>query len=188
MRRKMEVLKASLGEEELRRRSAAVEKRLLALPEYDAADSVMIYVSKAGEVSTRGLIRRALADGKRVAAPMAVPATRSLILGPVHDFEADLARGRYGVLEPTRTGVDAAEIDLFIVPGTAFDREGNRLGSGWGYFDRLLGSLPGGRTKVGLAFDFQVVGNLEPEDHDIPVDVVISETETRRTRCDRRNA
>ena len=186
-RKSMEAIRASLGEEELRRRSEAVERRLLALPEYAAAGSVMVYVSKRGEVCTHDLIRRALADGKRVAAPVAVTATRTLMLGPVDDFEADLVRGKYGVLEPTRTGVDVADIDLFVVPGTAFDRDGNRLGSGWGYFDKLLGDLPGDRTKVGLAFDFQVVEHLEPEDHDIPIDVVISETETSRESHNRRN-
>ena len=182
----MEAIKASLGEGELRRRSESVSRRLLTLPEYAGARSVMIYVSKRGEVYTHDLIRRALADGKKVAAPKAIPAARALVLGPIEDFDDDLKRGGYGVLEPSRSGVDISSIDLFVVPGIAFDRSGNRLGSGWGYFDRLLGKLRAGSTKVGLAFDYQVVEKLEKEDHDVAVDVILSETETSRVSHERR--
>lgn len=186
VRKDIEAVRASLGDDELLRRSPAVTARLLALPEYARARSVMIYVSKRNEVDTHELIRRSVEDGKIVAAPVAIPATRNLALGPVRDFDSDLEPGRYDVLEPRRTGVDPLSIDVFVVPGIAFDLAGNRLGSGWGYFDNLLSRFRRGQITVGLAFDFQMVKRLDSEDHDIAVDVILSETRTIRVRHKRR--
>lgn len=185
-RKEMGSIRASLDEDEIRRRSAPVSERLLSLPEYAASRSVMIYVSKKNEVYTHDLIRKAIADGKRVAAPLAIPATRSLELGPIGDFDTDLKPGRYGVLEPVSTGLDPSAIEVFVVPGVAFDRHGNRLGSGWGYFDKLLIHLSRRQLTVGLAFDFQVVDDLEKEDHDVAVDVILSEARTTRVCSERR--
>ena len=62
----------------------------------------------------------------------------------------------------------------FLVPGLAFDRSGNRLGRGKGYFDRFLKNLPGAVKKIGLAYDFQILESIPTFPHDIPVDLVIS--------------
>ena len=66
------------------------------------------------------------------------------------------------------------ELDLAVIPGVAFDPNGNRLGRGKGYFDRFLHGLPPNIPRVGLAYDFQIVRKLPREDHDQPVHQVLS--------------
>jgi 5-formyltetrahydrofolate cyclo-ligase len=79
----------------------------------------------------------------------------------------------FGILEP-KTGklVDPAEIDFAIIPGVAFDKKGNRLGRGKGFYDRTLHKLTRA-IKVGIAYEFQLIDSVPVSEHDIPVDKVI---------------
>lgn len=89
---------------------------------------------------------------------------------------ADLeVRGRYRIPEPTGPlFTDLAAIDLALIPGMAFDREGHRLGRGKGYYDRLLASPAFSRIpKIGLCFDFQLIDSVDHEPHDVMMDHVI---------------
>lgn len=79
---------------------------------------------------------------------------------------------------PTRA---PPEIDLVVVSGVAFDQKGNRLGYGGGFYDRFLRRLKPGTTMVGLAFELQIKEEVYPEDHDYPIDWVI--TENRIVKC-----
>ena len=86
--------------------------------------------------------------------------------------------GAFQIEEPTGDDTaDIAEIELIIVPGIAYDRKGNRIGRGKGYYDRLLTATKA--TKIGVGYDFQFIDDEIPsEPHDVWVDVVI--TESRR--------
>ena len=91
----------------------------------------------------------------------------------IYTGENDLATGCYGIKEPTgKVFTDFAKIDVAIIPGVAFDRQGHRLGRGKGYYDRLLSVMPQ-VYKIGLCFDFQVVDNVPVDSHDIRMDEVI---------------
>jgi len=83
----------------------------------------------------------------------------------------ELQKGNYGILEPPKSVPLKPEI--ILVPGLAFDLKGNRIGSGFGFFDRSLKEQKG--LKIGLAFDFQIVDQFAVEKWDIPVDMIISE-------------
>ncbi|MBI4343199.1 MAG: 5-formyltetrahydrofolate cyclo-ligase, partial [Candidatus Omnitrophica bacterium] len=90
---------------------------------------------------------------------------------------AELAPGAFGVLEPTpsaRRPVRLRELDAVLVPGLAFDRQGRRLGHGYGYFDRLLARLPQATPVIGLAFRFQLLDRLPAASHDRPVSTVLT--------------
>ncbi len=65
---------------------------------------------------------------------------------------------------------------MIIVPAVAYDRNGNRVGRGRGYYDRLLSSSAA--VKVGVGYDFQLVDEIDAEPHDVPVDIVITQTRT----------
>jgi len=120
------------------------------------------------------LIKQMLAMGKRVVVPKV--ARKRLVLSEVQDPGRDLAPGRFGVWEPIPQAmrpVSVEELDLVLVPGIAFDRDGHRLGHGFGYFDRLLARVPDIPT-VGLCFDFQLVDRLPRHPHDRPVQTVLS--------------
>ena len=158
-------------EEERHRRSLAIKRRLLALPEFRRADVIMFYVSKSGEVETMPMIEAALERGKVVLVPVIKVRKKKMVVSEVMDPNKDLVRGPYGIYQPKAhfEVFHPRSIDLAIVPGIAFDRKGNRLGRGMGYYDKFLTRLRPGVTTVGLAFKFQVVMKLPTLSHDQPV-------------------
>ncbi len=96
------------------------------------------------------------------------------------DIENDLQVARFGLLEPkpeTLRPVDPQELDLVIVPGVAFDREGFRIGFGAGYYDRFLPKLRKDSVLISLVYDFQLMPKVPREPHDIAVHWIITEKE-----------
>ena len=92
-----------------------------------------------------------------------------------------LALGAFHIEEPQGDDtVDPDSIELMVIPAVAYDRNGNRLGRGKGFYDRLLASTKA--RKVGIAYDFQLVDEIPAEPHDVPVDIVITETRFIRRR------
>jgi 5-formyltetrahydrofolate cyclo-ligase len=101
---------------------------------------------------------------------------------------AELDVGRFGILEPRAVlrerpdrNIDPCELDLLVIPGVAFDRRGGRIGHGRGYFDRLLIEVRESATLIGLAFDCQVFDHVPTEPHDVPMDLVVTESKPRAT-------
>lgn len=154
-------------------KSLALTRKLLELKEFKDAQSVLFYVSTPEEVSTHLAIQESLVLGKKVFVPKIIDET--LALCPLSSFK-DLKPGEFGILEPCETPNPAhpADIDLIVIPGVAFDRKGNRLGQGKGYYDRLLKETRG--FKVGLAFDEQLADELPVEDHDVPLDLLLTDS------------
>lgn len=152
-----------------------IKEKLLSFPEFKKANAIAFYVSMENEVDTKALIDEALATGKKVVVP--VIAGDDLEFYSIADRLADLAEGPYGILQPdidrTKPFIKK-EIDLVIVPGVAFDKDGKRLGRGRGFYDRFLKTLPRRAKKIALAYDLQIVENLPVMPHDVPVDKVIT--------------
>jgi 5-formyltetrahydrofolate cyclo-ligase len=165
---------AELPAAERRAHSAAVWERLAALPEFTAAKCIGAYVSTGNEIETHGLIRQLLAMGRRVC----VPAFAGKYLpAEIKDFDADLVKGRFGILEP-KTVIPAAP-EIWLVPGLAFDGKGNRLGRGRGFYDAMLRQARG--PKLALAHEFQLLGEVPADVHDARVDFIV--TESRVVTC-----
>ncbi len=144
-------------------------------PWRDAA-MVCLYVSLPAEVDTRALIDESFRQGKMVVVPK-VRRDEGIVLHRI-DSVYDLRPGPMHNLEPLETCpvVGKNEIGLFIIPLLAFDRSLYRLGWGGGMYDRLLSGVRA--PKIGLAFDAQSVDVLPHDNHDIPLDMVITEAET----------
>ncbi len=162
------------------RRSERITRQLQWLPEYESAESVAFYVDVRDEVRTRPLLAQECQQRTRV---IAVPYCDGAELRLVQiDSLDDLVFGKFGILEPRTnirqsSAVEIAGIDVVIVPGVGFDRAGNRLGYGAGYYDRLL--VNANRvTKVGLAYGCQLLDEIESEPFDICVDYVCVEDAT----------
>jgi len=169
---------------QLTRESQLVQENLAALDEYRDARIVVCYVSRDYEVQTPGVIRRMLADGKRVAVPLIDDSSRSLIFFGINGLE-ELSPGRFGILEPSRNSEPVAleESDLVLVPLVAWDDRGHRIGYGRGYFDRAL-AVRGPSVAVGLALESQRVPAVPDGPSDVPLDLIV--TESRVLRFERR--
>jgi 5-formyltetrahydrofolate cyclo-ligase len=90
-------------------------------------------------------------------------------------FSNDWKTGKFGILEPADPiWAETEEMDLILVPGVAFDRHGNRLGRGGGFYDRLLPLYTA--TRVGICFDLQIVEKLPTEEHDCKMDALLTES------------
>lgn len=159
--------------------SREIVARCMALPEYQQAKTVLFYLDVRSEVRTRNDLDNALASGKKIVVPYCVDGELELfhLTNP-----EELAIGMYRILEPKaelRTvdahKVDVKEIDLIIVPGVAFDREGGRTGHGKGYYDKLLEHARPDTPLVALAFECQLFDKIPMQDHDVYMDKVITE-------------
>lgn len=161
---------------ELRRsRSAEIEERLFGQPEFRSAAVIMFFASFQSEVETHHMIRRALAEGKRVVLPRVKG--KELELLEIENYDRDVVPGAWGIPEPERgRPVELREIGLIVMPGAAFDVRGNRIGYGGGFYDKLLQQYAG-RT-VALAFELQMVPDIPAAAHDIPVHAIITEKRT----------
>ncbi len=138
---------------------------------------VFCYVALPYEVQTWRLIEVMLAKAKRVVVPVVKPGTRLLACSEIYDPNTELAPGAFGVWEPLpalRRPVAAGRIDLALIPGLAFDREGYRLGHGLGFFDRWLERLPRTTPTVGLSYACQLFDCLPMAAHDRAVTQVLA--------------
>jgi 5-formyltetrahydrofolate cyclo-ligase len=172
LRKQVAQARDGLSREARKSKSREIGERLFALPEFRAAGVVMFFASFRSEVDTLTMIRHALAAGKRVFLPKVKG--RELALFEIRDFDKDTVPGAWSIPEPRETLPAAIrEVDLMIVPGLAFDENGNRLGYGAGFYDRILPSFP--RTTVALAFEEQIVPAVPVSNHDIPVKKIITE-------------
>ncbi len=186
LRRRYKEVRSALGKDGRARRDAAIAGGVTRLPEYLAADTVLTYLSVGDEVDTRAIVRDAWARGKAVALPWCVPGTRRMRWFYVSSLDG-LVRSSFGVEEPVPD--PAREVDpkagsraLAIVPGLAFDERGYRMGYGGGFYDVFLAEFAG--ASVGLCREPQMspVGALALDEHDVPVDVVVTEERVIRSQ------
>jgi len=163
-----------LAEEERFRAAALIQASLTALPEYAAAGSLALYAAFRGEVPTAGMIREALSAGKKVLLPAV---EKSGLVFRRIGCDADMVPGRFGIPEPGAgcRPAPVESIDLFVIPGVAFDLQGHRVGYGRGYYDRALHRFESGGKLVGICYDFQLVDEIAGEPHDVIMDRVITE-------------
>ena len=144
---------------------------------WQAARTVAIFAPQPREPDVEMLWSRG--GGKSFAYPRVVEARLDLFrTGSLHE----LAPGAFGVREPAGEIAHAVApdtLDLILVPGVAFTRDGARLGRGGGFYDRLLASLPARTCKIGVCFDVQVLTELPIEPHDLHVDFIATESGLR---------
>ena len=145
-------------------------------PIYQQCRSVMFYVATADETATAGLIEDALHRGKQVYAPLLGTQYGEMSAAAIKRPQ-DLVVGKYGLKMPPPDSATLAageSIDLIVVPGVAFDRTGNRLGMGAGYYDRFF-SRTRHSVRLGLAWDCQVVALAPREPHDVRMHYLLTE-------------
>ena len=160
--------------------SRAICEKFVALPEYASARTVMLYVDVRTEVRTRDYLATALTHGKTIVVPWCND-QGELELFRLLSMD-DLAIGMYKILEPNPElrnlpdrQVPVSALDLVMVPGVAFTREGARMGHGKGYYDKLLEHARPDAPLVALAFECQLFPEIPTQEHDVFMDKVITE-------------
>lgn len=140
----------------------------------------MVYIDFRNEVETNLIIDDLLTQNKEVCIPISVPKTKEMILSKIINPQKELIKGTYGILEPKEEyirKVDPDTLDLIIVPGVAFDKDGYRIGYGGGYYDRFLDKLSKATPSIGIAFDLQILHKVPKDFFDHPVDFIVTEKE-----------
>ena len=175
LRKELKNKRNSLSKNEVLEKSKKIKERLYALNEFKQAPVIVFYVSYDNEVFTHDIIKECLTK-KEVIIPKSVKENRSLILSKLENWN-DLEIGAYNILEPREDKIieiSIDEIDLIIVPGVGFDEKGRRIGHGKGYYDILMKKSIKA-LHIGLAFECQMVEQIPTEEHDVPVDIIVTE-------------
>ena len=175
LRRSLRQVRDSIPPQVAEAAATAAAEHLGSLPALAGAGTVAIYAPVRRELDPGPAARLLRRRGAALAYPRVLVDERRLSFHLVSD-EGALRPGTFGILEPDPAlpslALDA--IDAFLVPGLAFDRTGNRLGWGRGYYDRTLAAVPG-RLRVGYCFARQVVGHVPREPCDLPVHHIVTE-------------
>jgi 5-formyltetrahydrofolate cyclo-ligase len=177
-RQEMLSLRRKLSQKDIIAKSNEIKSKLFDSAKFKAAQSIIFFVSFKNEVRTEAMIKEALDLGKRVIVPITNIKENKLELLELKDYDQELTEGTYGILEPKqeyRRPVNFSNADLVICPGLAFDRKGNRLGYGGGYYDRLL-TQDLTINRVAICFDFQIINKVVVDEYDIKMNKIISES------------
>ena len=176
IRKKMQDERLLHSDEKRRKKSTEMSKFIFSLPEFETAKNVLFYLSKKYEARTDEMILRSIEAGKAVFLPKTDVKGGALRIYEISSLEK-IVRGPFDVLEPDTKGLfaDPKKMDLAIIPGVAFDRNGNRIGHGIGYYDKFLKGLKKGAPIIGLAFEFQLAPEIPHEPHDVKVNILITE-------------
>jgi 5-formyltetrahydrofolate cyclo-ligase len=163
-------------------KDSRIKERLFSLPEFLGAKTVLFYSSFRSEVETRTLIEESLKMGRRIVLPKVDRTKHMLVLYEIKDT-SELTEGYMGIHEPYSLDermVSLEDIDLAVIPGAGFDRLGNRLGYGAGYYDILLSNSKKKMPVIALSYEEQIVDLIPAEAHDVKVDVIITEERVMR--------
>ena len=169
---------SALAESDITKKVRAIEDRLFEFANFLEAKIALLYVSGDNEVQTRNIIKRAYSYNKIVVLPAFDPKTFEMELMKVDKFAQELKPGPRGVPEPNAGRckiVPIDRIDIAIIPGIAFDEKGGRIGTGRGYYDRLIPNLAVTTRKVALTLEEQVIPQVPMESHDKHVDIIITD-------------
>ena len=168
--------RSSMSAEEAQHKSEQIAVNIKTISQYSSARTILFYVSaKANEVDTHNLICAAFAKDVRVLVPVTDFDRNELIIAEIKSMD-ELVPVRFGLLEPSPDMLrpaEAADADIVIVPGVAFDRECRRIGFGGGYYDRLLADAD--ITSIALCYEGQLVDRVPTDSNDMSVDMLVTE-------------
>ena len=170
LRRSIRERKRAMTEEEIVSRSEKLGVLFAQSEAYKNAKTIYGYLPHNQEVRTVPMLEQALKDGKKVAVPKVYGDEMKFLY---LDDLTKVSKGYAGIPEPIADGpVADDETALVLMPGLAFDPQGHRIGYGGGFYDKFLAAEPNHPT-LALCYEFQLLPELDTEEHDIPVDTVL---------------
>lgn len=166
----------SLSEAEIKRISDKIFNLFISLPLVKNSNYIMSYMPINNEVDVLPFNKWVLDSGKVLCLPK-VKSLEEMDAIKINNLKNNLSKGSFGIMEPAPDNrmADCDKIDLIIVPGLAFDKIGNRIGHGKGYYDRFLSRCSKNTVLLGVAYSFQILDNIPADDFDKRVNAVISE-------------
>ena len=147
---------------------------------YKEAEKIFIYISYDSEINTKEIINKALKNNKKIYVPRTEFKTRHMDAVEITSLD-NLIESKYGILEPSKeeSYIDPNDLDLIVVPGVAFDRNGGRMGYGAGFYDRYFKKINKENinkiVKLALAYELQMLDKVPMNEQDVPVDYIITE-------------
>lgn len=172
---------AAISEKDRARHGAEIARRVWTVPEIAEARTLLLYASVAAEVPTDAIAEQAFHRGIEVVYPRCLVSTRAMTLHRVASVDR-LVTGSYGIREPGDDCPDVAvgDVDVVMMPGLGWDRQGNRLGRGAGYYDRLLAREEFRAFTCGIFFAGQEFVHLPIDEWDVPLHAIATEREIYR--------
>lgn len=172
---------AGVSPASLHERSIQACARLTQTPEYVHSEIIMVFLSLPTEVDTTPLVLQAWRDHKRVLAPKVSWEQRRMLPIQIDSLSDDLSESALGIREPADgVPIPLADIDMVVVPGIGFDLSGNRLGRGRGFYDRFLAHRDWAGIACGLALEDQVMQAVPVSEHDMKVQMLVTDSAVRR--------
>ena len=139
-----------------------------------SAHTILFFAPMLDELDVWPVLELALALGTNCALPFFDEEKKHYVARQLMNLKTDIVVGKFGLREPASTCAEIPldKFDLILVPGMAFDLSGNRLGRGFGFYDRLLERAAG--IKCGVAYDFQLLAKIPSEPHDAKVNFILT--------------
>ena len=167
--------------------SAAAVEKFMALPEYEKAHTIMWYIDCRSETRTKPQLLAEVEKGeKKIIVPYCTEdenGENKLGLWHMESLE-EMVVGKWNILEPPKElwgnpekEVTPEELDMIIVPGVGFDRDGGRMGNGQGYYDRTMEKVRPDCFLIALCYESQLFDNILVAPHDVYMDKVVTEKE-----------
>ncbi len=178
IRKNIAKILAKLSNSEIAEKARGIENRLFEFANFLESNIVLLYLNNGGGVMTKETIKKCFDQNKIVVLPAYNPEKHEMKLMKIKNPDTDLILGPKGILQPDAgrcKNVPVESIDIAIIPGVALDEKGGRIGTGDGYYDRLIPKLSITTRKVALAFEDQIIPQVPMESHDKHVDIIITE-------------
>lgn len=172
-------MRNSLTTEEVTEKSLQIKDRLINTSMYAEANHIFTFLSFNKEVLTKPIIDDCMEKNKQIYVPLCNTQIKEIVLCKFEGWDK-LKPSKYSILEPMKDHiriVNRSILDMAIVPGAVFDRKGNRIGYGAGYYDKFFNTLKKSIVKIAICYSFQVVDSITPSEYDVPMDYIITENE-----------
>ena len=169
----------SLAKEELLKKYEKIEDKLFAFANFMEARLVFLYTPISNAIiPTEKIIKKGLQIEKEIALPIFTYAKNAINIYKINNYDSDLVKNSNDVLEPDIKKckkIPSENIDIAIIPGLAFDDKGGRIGFGNNFYTKLITKLPETCRKVSLAYEEQIVDQIQMESRKFTVDIIITD-------------
>ncbi|OQY00419.1 MAG: 5-formyltetrahydrofolate cyclo-ligase [Desulfobacteraceae bacterium 4572_130] len=165
-------------DQQLLRKINRIEYNLMGFANFMEAKFVLLYTKQSDEIPTENIIKKCFKLKKNVIIPIISESKHLINLFKINDYDTDLVKNNYNILQPnteTCKEIELDQIDIAVIPGLGFDEKGGRLGFGEGFYSRLITRLPETTRKISIAFEEQMVRQIQMESRKYNVDIVITD-------------